>query len=70
MVLSDRFTGCNGCSIEHIQMSKILFQAALTAPLPPVFSHQSCEIAVLPLHDSTAVLIIIRCSNIHIFVQQ
>lgn len=54
MLLSDRFTGRNGCSVVRIQMSKILFQAPLAAPpllLPSVFSHQSCEIAALPLRQ-------------------
>ncbi|TNN86642.1 hypothetical protein EYF80_003110 [Liparis tanakae] len=52
MVLPDRFTGWSGCSIEQIQMSKILFQAALAAPLPTVPSDWASVGALLrPYHQ-------------------
>lgn len=71
MALSDRFTGCNsGYSAEQVQMSKILLQAPLSAPpFPPVFSHQSCEIAALPLPRPRRINYDPH-SQIHTFVEQ
>lgn len=70
MVLSDRFTGARAVALSTSKRVKYCSKRPSLLPFPPVFSHQSCEIAALPLHDSIAVLIIVHHSHIHIFAQQ